>query len=139
MTNHWLVKQEPSSYPWEQFVRDGGTAWTGVRNYQARNNLKAMRAGDAVLYYHSVVGKCVVGVAEVAQEAYSDPTAKEEASGKGWVCVDLRPVRALKRAVSLEEIKENPKLKEIGLLRQGRLSVMPLSREEYRELLRMGT
>lgn len=133
MKQYWLVKQEPTSYPWEQFVRDGGTAWTGVRNFQARNNLRAMRVGDEVLYYHSVEGKCVVGLAKVAREAYADPTAE---SGD-WSCVDLQPVRALARAVTLEEIKGNAKLGEIGLLRQGRLSVMSLSQVEFKELLRM--
>jgi predicted RNA-binding protein with PUA-like domain len=133
MKQYWLVKQEPTSYPWEQFVRDGGTAWTGVRNFQARNNLRAMRKGDEVLYYHSVEGKSVVGLAKVVREAYADPTAE---SGD-WSCVDLQPVRALARPVTLEEIKGNPKLREIGLLRQGRLSVMSLSRVEFGEVIRM--
>lgn len=131
--NHWLVKQEPSAYPWERFVADGGTAWTGVRNYQARNHLRAMRAGDRVLYYHSVTGKCVVGVAEVAVEAYADPTA-----GEGdWSCVDLKPVEALARPVGLEEIKAEPALAGIGLLKQSRLSVMPLTAAEFRKILEM--
>lgn len=134
MPQFWLVKQEPSSYPWEQFVRDGGTAWTGVRNFQARNFLRAMRQGDAVLYYHSVEGKCVVGLAKVQREAYPDPTPE---SGD-WSCVDLQPVRPLSRPVPLAEIKANPKLQNIGLLRQGRLSVMPLTKEEFQELLRLG-
>jgi predicted RNA-binding protein with PUA-like domain len=133
MKQYWLVKQEPTSYPWEQFVRDGGTAWTGVRNFQARNNLRAMRKGDEVLYYHSVEGKSVVGLAKVVREAYADPTAE---SGD-WSCVDLQPVRALARPVTLEEIKGNPKLREIGLLRQRRLSVMSLSRVEFGEVIRM--
>ncbi len=124
---HWLVKQEPTAYSWEQFVKDGGTAWTGVRNFQARINLRAMRRGDEVLFYHSVVGKAVVGIAKVAREAYPDPTADED----GWVCVDLAPVRPLKSPVSLEQIKATPTLKDIALLRQSRLSVMPLSAGDF--------
>jgi len=125
--NYWMVKQEPTAYAWEQFVKDGGTAWTGVRNFQARINLRAMRRGDEVLYYHSVVGKEVVGIAKVAREAYPDPTAEED----GWVCVDLAPVRALKSPVPLEKIKATPALKDIKLLRQSRLSVMPLGAAEF--------
>jgi predicted RNA-binding protein with PUA-like domain len=131
--NHWLVKQEPTSYPWEQFVHDGGTAWTGVRNFQARNHLRAMRPGDRVLYYHSVVGKEVVGLAEVARAAYPDPTATEG----DWSCVDLKPVRALERAVTLDQIKAEPALSDIALLRQSRLSVMPLTKTEFETLLRL--
>jgi predicted RNA-binding protein with PUA-like domain len=131
--NHWLVKQEPTSYPWEQFVRDGGTAWSGVRNFQARNHLRAMRPGDRVLYYHSVVGKEVVGLAEVARSAYPDPTATEG----DWSCVDLKPVRVLERAVTLDQIKAEPALSDIALLRQSRLSVMPLTKTEFETLLRL--
>jgi predicted RNA-binding protein with PUA-like domain len=130
---HWLVKQEPSAYSWDDFVRDGRTAWTGVRNFQARNNLLAMRCGDRVLYYHSVVGKAVVGESEVVAEAYPDPTAKEG----DWVCVDLKPAKALPRPVTLEEIKAAPKLAGIALLRQSRLSVMPLTAAEYRAIIRL--
>ena len=130
----WLVKQEPDTYPWEQFVRDKGTAWTGVRNFQARNNLRAMKKGDEVFYYHSVTGKAVVGVARVAREAYPDPTAKEG----DWSCVDLVPVKALRAAVSLEQIKEHPSLKDIALLRQSRLSVMPLGSTEAKTLRKLG-
>lgn len=130
---HWLVKQEPSAYSWDNFVREGRTEWTGVRNYQARNNLQAMRCGDRVLFYHSVVGKEVVGEAEVIREAYPDPTAKD---GK-WICVDLKPRQALARPVTLEEIKSAPKLADMALLRQSRLSVMPLTAAEYREVLRL--
>src|SRR3984885_5510080 len=114
----WLVKQEPTAYAWSAFVADGRAAWTGVRNFQARNNLRAMRKGDRVFYYHSVVGKEVVGVAEVAMEAYPDPTAKEG----DWVCVDLKPLKALRRPVTLDEVKTNAKLREIKLLRNSRLS-----------------
>lgn len=132
--SYWLVKQEPSTYPWEQFVREGGTAWTGVRNFQARNHLRAMRPGDRVLYYHSVTGKAVVGEAEVTRAAYPDPTATEG----DWSVVDLRPVRAFARPVTLEEIKATPALAEIPLLRQSRLSVMPLRPSEYQALCRLG-
>ena len=114
-------------------MRDGGSAWTGVRNFQARNHLRAMRLGDRVLYYHSVVGKEVVGLAEVVRAAYPDPTATEG----DWSCVDLKPVRALDRPVTLDEIKSEPALSEIALLRQSRLSVMPLAKTEFETLLRL--
>jgi len=129
----WLVKQEPSAYSWTNFVADGKTAWTGVRNYTARNNLRAMRKGDAVLFYHSVVGKEIVGIAKVVREAYRDPTAKEG----DWSAVDLAPEKALSRPVSLEEIKRNGKLKEIALLRLSRLSVQPVTGGQFDEILRM--
>ncbi len=128
---HWLVKQEPSAYSWDRFVKDGGTAWTGVRNFQARNNLQAMRLGDRVLYYHSVTAKAVVGVATVTRRAYPDPTAK---SGD-WVCVDLKPVKPLAHPVKLEQIKKSPDLEEIVLLKNSRLSVQPLTEEEYDTIL----
>jgi predicted RNA-binding protein with PUA-like domain len=128
-----MVKQEPTAYSWEDFEKDGRAAWTGVRNFQARNNLRAMKSGDRVLYYYSVVGKEVVGIAEVARAAYPDPTAKDG----DWSCVDLVPVKRLKRAVPLAEIKASAKLRDIALLKQSRLSVMPLSKAEYVELLRL--
>jgi predicted RNA-binding protein with PUA-like domain len=131
---HWMVKQEPDSYPWEQFVRDKGTAWTGVRNFQARNNLRAMRRGDEVFYYHSVTGKCVVGVATVAREAYPDPSAQEG----DWSCVDLKPVRSCRMPVGLDQIKAEPGLQDIALLRQSRLSVMPLTASEAKILRKLG-
>jgi predicted RNA-binding protein with PUA-like domain len=131
--NYWIVKQEPTTYPWEQFVRDGGTAWTGVRNFQARNNLRAMAPGDRVLYYHSVVGKAIVGVAEVARVAYPDPTTADG----DWSCVDLKPLEALRHPVTLEEIKADPALADIALLRQSRLSVMPLQKMEFDTILRL--
>ena len=131
---HWLVKQEPDSYPWEQFVRDKGTAWTGVRNFQARNNLRAMKKGDEVFYYHSVTGKSVVGAARVAREAYPDATAKEG----DWSCVDLVPVRAFRTPVTLEQIKNTPALRDIALLRQSRLSVMPVTAAEAKVLRKLG-
>src|SRR4051794_11146400 len=124
---HWLVKTEPSAYSWDMLVKEGRTAWTGVRNFQARIHLRAMRAGDPVVVYHSVVGKEVVGLAKVVHTAYPDPTASEG----DWVCVDLAPVRPLAVPVRLEQIKLIPALKNIPLLRQGRLSVMPVSAAEY--------
>jgi predicted RNA-binding protein with PUA-like domain len=131
---HWLVKQEPDAYPWEQFVRDRGTSWTGVRNFQARNNLRAMKKGDEVFYYHSVTGKAVVGAAKVAREAYADPTAREG----DWSCVDLVPVRSCRTPVTLEQIKSEPALRDMALLRQSRLSVMPLTAAEAKKLRQLG-
>ena len=133
MKKFWLVKQEPSSYSWANFVSDGKTSWTGVRNYTARNNLRAMRKGDAVLFYHSVSEKAVVGTARVIREAYSDPTATDG----DWSAVDLAPDKALPWPVTLDEIKRNPRLKEIALLRLSRLSVQPLTSVEFQEILRM--
>jgi predicted RNA-binding protein with PUA-like domain len=133
-SQHWMVKQEPTAYSWDQFVKDGGTTWTGVRNFQARNNLQAMRKGDQVLFYHSVVGKEVVGIAKVAKVAYPDPTADDDA----WVCVDLAPFKPLKHPVSLAQIKATPSLASIGLLRQSRLSVIPLSAEEFSTVVELG-
>jgi predicted RNA-binding protein with PUA-like domain len=129
----WLVKQEPSAYSWANFVTDGKTSWTGVRNYTARNNLRAMRKGDAVLFYHSVSEKAVVGISKVIREAYPDPTATEG----DWSAVDLAPEKALPRPVTLDEIKRNPRLKEMALLRLSRLSVQPLTSAEFQEILRM--
>jgi predicted RNA-binding protein with PUA-like domain len=129
----WLVKQEPSAYSWANFVTDGKTSWTGVRNYTARNNLRAMRKGDAVLFYHSVSEKAVVGTARVIREAYCDPTATEG----DWSAVDLAPEKALPRPVTLNQIKRNPRLKEIPLLRLSRLSVQPLTSAEFQEILGM--
>jgi predicted RNA-binding protein with PUA-like domain len=134
MKQYWLVKTEPSAYSWSDLVADGKTAWTGVRNYTARNNLRAMGKGDAVLFYHSVVGKEVVGIARVVREAYADPTAKEG----DWSAVDLAPEKPLPRPVTLEAIKGNPKLKEIALLRLSRLSVQPVTAAQFDEIVRMG-
>ena len=131
---YWLVKQETEKYPWAQFIKDKGTYWDGVRNYQARNNLRAMKKGDQVLYYHSVSEKSVVGVAKVTGEAYPDPTAKEG----DWSVVDLKPVKALSKPVSLEEIKNDSKLAEISLIKQSRLSVMPLMEAEFKRILQLG-
>lgn len=133
--NHWLVKSEPFKYSWEKFNKDGRTFWDGVRNYQARNNLKAMKEGDLVLFYHSNEGKNVVGVAKVVKEFYQDPTT----SDPNWVVVDLAPVETLKNPVTLEQIKAEPQLKDISLVRQGRLSVMPLKATEFDKILEMGS
>jgi predicted RNA-binding protein with PUA-like domain len=131
---YWLVKQEPESYSWDAFVADGKTAWTGVRNFQARNNLRAMHVGDRVLYYHSVTGKAVVGIAQVLKEAYPDATADEG----DWECVDLAPVEAFKQPVTLAQIKADPLLSQMALVRQSRLSVLPLSPSEYKRLVELG-
>ncbi len=133
MKHYWLVKQEPSAYSWSDFVKDGRTSWTGVRNYTARNNLREMRAGDQVLYYHSVSEKAVYGIAEVARTAYPDATAKDG----DWSAVELIPKQALKRPVTLEEIKQNPRLREMTLLRLSRLSVQPVTPAEFGEIVRM--
>ncbi|MEO7723928.1 MAG: EVE domain-containing protein [Chthoniobacterales bacterium] len=133
MKKHWLVKQEPEAYSWDDFVRDGLTTWTGVRNFQARNNLRAMRKGDAVFFYHSVSEKAVVGIAQVTREAFPDPTAKEG----DWSAVELKPVKPLKRPVTLEQIKAEPRLREIALLRNSRLSEQPLSKAEFELICRL--
>jgi len=132
--NFWLVKQEPSAYSWSDFVADGKTNWTGVRNYAARNNLRGMRKGDEVLFYHSGDEKTIVGVAKVTRTAYPDPTAPEE----DWSTVDLAPIRPLRRPVTLRQIKDQPRLKKIQLVRQSRLSVVPLGAAEFRAIVRMG-
>jgi len=130
----WLVKQEPEDYSWNDLVKDQGTAWTGVRNFQARNNLRQMQAGDAVLFYHSGKEKSVVGIAEVAKAAYPDPTADDPA----WVAVDIKPVKPLSQPVSLADIRANAKLNDFLLVRQSRLSVMPVTREEFETIVKMG-
>ena len=131
---YWLVKQEPTQYSFDQLVADGGTMWDGVRNFQARNNLQAMRRGDRVLFYHSVVGTAVVGICEVTREAYPDPTAKEGS----WVAVDLAPVRKLERPVTLEEIKADRALRDVPLVRQSRLSVMPIEKTAFDAIVKRG-
>lgn len=125
--NYWLVKSEPFKYSWEKFVQDGKTFWDGVRNYQARNNLKAMKIGDWVMFYHSNEGKEIVGYAEVIKEHYQDPTTDDT----NWVVVDLKPISALKKTVSLETIKNEPKLANMALVKQGRLSVTALTKNEF--------
>ncbi len=132
--HYWLVKQEPEKYPWAQFVKDKGTYWDGVRNYQARNNLRSMKKGDLVLYYHSVSEKAVVGVAKVMTQAYPDPTAKEG----DWSVVDLKPLKAITEPVTLDQIKTDPKLSEVALIKQSRLSVMPLRVDEFKRILLLG-
>ena len=133
--NHWLVKSEPFKYSWEQFNKDGRTFWDGVRNYQARNNLKEMKEGDLVLFYHSNEGKHVVGIAKVVKEFYQDPTTDDT----NWVVVDLVPVEALNKPVTLAQVKAEESLQDISLIRQGRLSVMPLKATEFDKILEMGS
>ncbi len=131
---YWLVKSEPDVYSFQQLVTDGKTRWDGVRNYQARNNLRAMRLGDLCLYYHSNIGLEVVGIATVVREYFPDPTAE-----KGdWSAIELAPVKAFEKPVSLPIIKNNSALQEIGLVRNGRLSVMPLTFDEFSTLLSLG-
>jgi len=134
-TQYWLVKQEPEAYAWEAFLRDGLTTWDGVRNFQARNNLKAMRAGDRVLFYASGGPKSVVGIAEVARAAFPDPTADP---AEGWVAVELKPLKSLYRPVALAQIKTDPALKNIALVRQGRLSVIKLAPAEFARIVDLG-
>jgi predicted RNA-binding protein with PUA-like domain len=134
MTRHWLVKSEPSAYAWEDFQKEGKTAWTGVRNFQARNNLRSMKKGDFVLFYQSVTDPSVHGVTKVVREAYPDPTAKEG----DWSCVDLEKIKPLTSPVTLASIKTDPFLTEIALIKQSRLSVMPLTKEEYDRILSLG-
>ena len=129
--NYWLAKSEPEAYAWSQLVKDGKTAWTGVRNFQARNNLRAMKQGDPVFFYHSVSEKQIVGLAKVAKEFYPDATAEEG----DWSCVDLAPVKALVKPVTLETIKTDKILKDMPLVKQSRLSVTPLTKEQYEHLL----
>lgn len=124
---YWLVKSEPFKYSWDQFEKDGKTFWDGVRNYAARNNLKAMKKGDEVFFYHSNDGLEIVGIAKVVKEAYQDPTTTEEA----WVVVDLKPVKKLKKPVTLQQIKKDKRLSEMALLRLSRLSVQPVQENEW--------
>jgi predicted RNA-binding protein with PUA-like domain len=133
MKNFWLVKQEPSSYSWSDFCKEKGTSWTGVRNFTARNNLRKMRKGDGVLFYHSGEQKAVVGIAKITREAYPDRTANEG----DWSAVDLVPVKPLPHPVTLGEIKRTPRLKTIALVRQSRLSVMPLAAGEFQTIIGM--
>jgi len=135
MKNFWLVKQEPSSYSWSDFTAEGETNWTGVRNYTARNNLRRMRKGDEVLFYHSGEDKAVIGIAKVTRGTYPDPTAKEG----DWNAVDLAPIKPLRRPVTLQQIKAAPRLKKIQLVRQSRLSVMPVTAGEFRAIVAMGS
>ena len=130
----WLIKQEPSKYSWEQFLLDKETFWDGVRNYQARNNLKKMKKDDLVFFYHSVIGKEIKGVAQISKEFYPDPTINDDR----WVVVNLKPIKSLSTTVTLEDIKNNPKLIDMPLIKQSRLSVMPLTKNEFKIILIMG-
>jgi predicted RNA-binding protein with PUA-like domain len=130
---YWLVKQEPTDYGWNEFVKEGQTAWTGVRNFQARNNLRGMKKGDCVLFYHSGEEKSVVGLAKVHKEAYADPTADEG----DWSAVDLTAERPLEKPVSLQQIKANRALKDMVLVKNSRLSVMPVTKEQFKTILEL--
>ncbi|MCA9502995.1 MAG: EVE domain-containing protein [Myxococcales bacterium] len=132
--SHWLMKSEPFKYSWDDLVRDGRTHWDGVRNYEARNNLAAMKKGDLALYYHSNEGKEVVGLVEIVGEAYPDPTTDDER----WVVVDVAPRTAFAEPVSLATIKADPELSEIALVKRGRLSVVPITPAEFRRVLKLG-
>ncbi len=131
--NYWLVKSEPFKYSWEQFQKDKKTFWDGVRNYQARNNLREMKKGDLVMFYHSNEGKEIVGIAKVVKESYQDPTTDDT----NWVVVDLAPFKKLKNTVTLETIKADKQLQNIALVKQGRLSVMPLKSEEFDRIIEL--
>ena len=133
--NYWMVKQEPAEYSFDALLREGATEWTGVRNFQARNNLRAMRQGDRVLFYHSVTEKAVVGLAEVSREAFQDGADKTG----DWVAVELVPVEKFRKPVNLGEIKAHKNLQNIALVKQSRLSVIPLSEVEFDTILKMGS
>ncbi len=130
---YWLVKSEPSAFSWQQFVADGVTIWDGVRNYQARNNLKEMKKGDLVLFYHSVSEKQVVGMAKVTKEYFPDPTAEDAR----WVVVEMVPEKEFSKPVTLDQIKNEKKLSDIALIKQSRLSVLPLSKEEFDVIVKL--
>ncbi|MEE4177900.1 MAG: EVE domain-containing protein [Bacteroides sp.] len=132
--NYWLAKSEPGAYSWQRLEKEKKTMWDGVRNYQARNNLKEMKKGDLVLFYHSVNEKQVMGICKVVKEHYPDPTTDDDR----WVVVDVVPVEALKKPVTLEAIKKDERLENIALVRQSRLSVMPLAREEFDAIVELG-
>lgn len=132
--NYRLVKSEPHKYSWKHLLKDGQTFWDGVRNYQARNNLQAMKRGDAVLFYHSNEGLAVVGIARVVKEAYQDPTTNDAR----WVAVDIKPVETFNQPVALSDIKQDQRLQNIALIKQGRLSVMPVTREEFERIVERG-
>ena len=132
--NYWLVKSEPHKYSWEQFVKDKKTTWDGVRNYAARNNLRAMKKGDQVLYYHSNEGLNIVGIAEVAKEAYQDPTT----DAANWVVVDIKPLKAFRKPVSLPQIKADSNLANMALVKLSRLSVQPVTIDEWMKIMELG-
>ena len=129
--NYWMVKQEPEKYSFDDFLKEGKTDWTGVRNFQARNNLRAMKRGDKVLFYHSVSEKAVVGIAEVSREEFPDATDEK------WIAVELKPVEKFAKNVTLDEIKANENLRNIVLMKQSRLSVLPLTPEEFEVILKL--
>lgn len=129
--NYWLVKQEPEKYSFDDFLKEGGAMWTGVRNFQARNNLRAMKTGDKVLFYHSVSDKAIVGAAEVSREEFPDPTDEK------WIAVEIKPLGKFSKAVTLDEIKAEKTLENIALIKQSRLSVMPLTPEEFETILKL--
>lgn len=131
--NYWLIKSEPSAYSWEQLLKDKQTAWTGIRNYAARNNLRAMKKGDHCLFYHSNEGLCIVGIAKVVKEHYQDPTTKEEA----WVCVDVAPHKSFKKHLTLAEVKADKVLKDMQLVRLSRLSTSTVTKEEYDHIVKL--
>jgi len=131
--NYWLVKSEPFKYSWDQFVKDGNAQWDGVRNYAARNNLRAMKKGDLVLFYHSNEGLAIVGIAEVVKESYQDPTTDDP----NWVVVDLKPSKPLPKPVTLSEIKAAKELQDMDLVRLSRLSVGSVKPAEYKQILKM--
>ncbi len=131
---YWLVKSEPSAYSWDDLVREGEDLWDGVRNHQARNNLNSMKLGDLILFYHSVDPREVVGIARVTREGYPDPTTDDPR----WVAVDLEPVRPLNKPVTLAQIKNDAALEDVALIRQSRLSVVPLRRPEFQHILKLG-
>ncbi len=131
---HWLVKSEPFKYSWDDLVKDGFTYWDGVRNYQARNNLREMKVGDYALYYHSNEGKEVVGIAKVTRSAYPDPTTDDDR----WVVVDVAPVKPLKAPVTLAQVKADPQLRQIPLVTHSRLSVMPLEKSAFERIVKLG-
>lgn len=132
--NYWLMKSEPFKYSWDQLVEDKKTFWDGVRNYAARNNLQAMEKGDQVLFYHSNEGLAIVGIAEVVKTAYQDPTTDDDR----WVAVDIKPVKAMPNPVTLKDIKAEPKLADMDLVRLSRLSVGSVKPDEYKLVLKMG-
>lgn len=131
--NYWLVKSEPEAYSWAQLVKDGKTAWTGVRNFTARNNLRAMKKGDLVFFYHSGEDKSVVGLSKVDKEFYPDPTAEEG----DWTCVDLVPIKSMAKAVTLAQIKADKNLQDMVLVKQSRLSVSPLTKAQFERILEL--
>ena len=131
--NYWLVKSEPSKYSWDQFVKDKKTFWDGVRNYGARNNLRDMKKGDELFYYHSNEGMEIVGIAKVEKESYQDPTT----DNKNWVVVDLKPLKKLKKPVTLSEIKAEPKLENMELVKNSRLSVQKVTKDEWNQVFKM--